>query len=231
MTVPAMSVSLDTRKLTSFALVAFMVGGLLGGFLWNFGGVYLPTADSLTGFGSMMQFGSVEELKTYLEDRGESQPVWSLRGGASHELRLSPDVAAVGAAVSAAEAATAAAGAKSAASGLTGFGFNLDYSGTNIQVEGVDEADIVKTDGGYIYIAKGKTVLIVKAYPAEEAQVVTEIDVGLTLQDLYVAGDKLVVFSYVEPNTVFYDALMPEYENEKPKTRVEVYDIWDRSSP
>ena len=229
MTVPAMSVSLDTRKLTSFALVAFMVGGLLGGFLWNFGGVYLPTADSLTGFGSMMQFGSVEELKTYLEDRGESQPVWSLRGGAAHEL--SPDVAAVGAAVSAAQAATAAADAKSAASGLTGFGFNLDYSGTNIQVEGVDEADIVKTDGGYIYIAKGKTVLIVKAYPAEEAQLLTKIDVGLTVQDLYVAGDKLVVFSYVEPYTVFFDVVMPEYENEKPKTRVEVYDIGDRSSP
>ncbi|MCK4583061.1 beta-propeller domain-containing protein [Candidatus Bathyarchaeota archaeon] len=231
MKIPVMSVSLDTRKLTSFALVAFMIGGLLGGFLWNFGGVYVPTLDSLTGFGSMKQFGSVEELKTYLEDRSESYSIWFSRGGAAHELLLSPDVAAVGAAVSAAEAATAAADAKSATSGLTGFGFDLDYSCTNIQVEGVDEADIVKTDGGYIYLAKGKSVLIVKAYPAEEAQLITEIDVGLTVQDLYVAGDKLVVFSYVEPYTVFYDVVMPEYENEKPKTRVEVYDIRDRSTP
>jgi len=225
-----MSVSLDTRKLTSFALVAFMVGGLLGGFLWNFGGVYVPTADSLTGFGSMRQFGSVEELKTYLEDRGESYPMWSIRGGAVFEVSsVKSSVSAVDAAVSAAQAATAAAEAVQASSGLTGF--DLDYSGTNIQVEGVDEADIVKTDGGYIYIAKGKSVLIVKAYPAEEAQLLTKIDVGLTVQDLYVAGDKLVVFSYVEPYTVFYDVLMPEYENEKPKTRVEVYDIEDRSSP
>jgi len=225
-----MSVSLDTRKLTSFALVAFMVGGLLGGFLWNFGGVYVPTLDSLTGFGSMRQFGSVEQLKTYLEDRGESYPVWSLRGGAVFEITPS-SLSAADAAVSAAQAANAASEAKSAASGLSGLGFNLDYSGTNIQVEGVDEADIVKTDGGYIYIAKGKTVLIVKAYPAEEAQLLTKIDVGLTVQDLYVAGNKLVVFSYVEPYTVFYDVVMPEYENEKPKTRVEVYDIRDRSSP
>jgi len=234
-----MSVSLDTRKLTSFALVAFMVGGLLGGFLWNFGGVYLPTAPGLTGFGSMKQFGSAEELKTYLEDRNASYPLWSTRGGVSFEITLVPSAgttgdAAVLAAQAAAEAATAAADAKHAASRLTGFGFtgfSLDYSGTNIQVEGVEEADIVKTDGGYIYIAKGKSVLIVKAYPAEEAQLVTKIDVGLTVQDLYVAGDKLVVFSYVEPHTVFYDAVMPEYENEKPKTRVEVYDIVDRSSP
>ena len=229
-----MSVSLDTRKLTSFALVAFMIGGLLGGFLWNFGGVYVPTLDSLTGFGSMKQFQSVEELKTYLEDRDESYPMWSWRGNAVFEVSsvksaVTTADAAVSAAQAAAEAATAAADAKSASSGLTGFG--LDYSGTNIQVEGVEEADIVKTDGAYIYLAKGKSVLIVKAYPAEEAQIVTEIDVDLTVQDLYVAGDKLVVFSYVEPYTVFYDVVMPEYENEKPKTRVEVYDIWDRSLP
>ena len=231
MRMPVMSVSLDTRKLTSFALVAFMVGGLLGGFLWNFGGVYVPTAPSLTGFGSMRQFDSVEELKTYLGDRGESYPIWSMRGGALFEISPVPSKATTAdAAVSAAQAASAAAEAVQAASGLSGFG--LDYSGTNIQVEGVEEADIVKTDGAYIYIAKGKSVLIVKAYPAEEAQLVTEIDVGLTVQDLYVAGDKLVVFSYVEPYTaVVFDAVMPEYENEKPKTRVEVYDILDRSSP
>jgi len=172
----------------------------------------------------------VEELKTYLEDRGESHSLWSMRGGAVFEVSsVKSSVSAVDAAVSAAQAATAAAEAAHAVSGLTGF--DLDYSGTNIQVEGVDEADIVKTDGGYIYIAKGKTVLIVKAYPAEEAQLLTKIDVDLMVQDLYVAGDKLVVFSYVEPYTVFYDVVMPEYENEKPKTRVEVYDIEDRSSP
>jgi inhibitor of cysteine peptidase len=230
MRMPVMSVSLDTRKLTSFALVAFMVGGLLGGFLWNFGGVYVPTAPSLTGFGSMKQFGSAEELKTYLGDRDESYPLWSTRGGVSFEITLVPSAGTkADAAVSAAQAASAAAEAVQASSGLTRFG--LDYSGTNIQVEGVEEADIVKTDGGYIYIAKGKSVLIVKAYPAEEAQLVTEIDVGLTVQDLYVAGDKLVVFSYVEPYTAVFDAVMPEYENEKPKTRVEVYDILDRSAP
>ena len=126
---------MDTRKLTSFALVAFMIGGLLGGFLWNFGGVYVPTLDSLTGFGSMKQFGSVEELKTYLEDRGESYPMWSWRGDVIFDLAAEVgSVKLYSQAVSAAEAATAAADAKSATSGLTGFGFDLDYSGTNIQV-------------------------------------------------------------------------------------------------
>ena len=40
-----------------------------------------------------------------------------------------------------------------------------DYSTTNIQVEGVDEPDIVKNDGKYIYVVSGKKVVIVNAFP------------------------------------------------------------------
>ena len=39
----------------------------------------------------------------------------------------------------------------------------VDYSGTNIQVQGVDESDIVKTDGEYLYQVKDDEVIIVKA--------------------------------------------------------------------
>jgi len=45
-----------------------------------------------------------------------------------------------------------------------------DYSLTNVQVEGVDEADIVKTDGTYIYIISNQSIVILKAYPPEEAK-------------------------------------------------------------
>ena len=38
-----------------------------------------------------------------------------------------------------------------------------DYSGTNVQVKGVDEADIVKTDGSYIYYVAGNQLNILKA--------------------------------------------------------------------
>ena len=39
-----------------------------------------------------------------------------------------------------------------------------DHSDTNVQVEGVDEADIVKTDGNYLYILHGRTLSIVAAW-------------------------------------------------------------------
>ena len=42
-----------------------------------------------------------------------------------------------------------------------------NYSRTNIQVEGVDEADIVKSDGEYIYLAIDNRLVIARAYPPE----------------------------------------------------------------
>lgn len=71
---------------------------------------------------------------------------------------------------------------------------SFDYSTTNIQVEGVDEADIVKTDGEYLYIISGRSVVIVKAYPPEEAAVVAKINVKGTLKQLFINNDRLVIF-------------------------------------
>ena len=49
-------------------------------------------------------------------------------------------------------------------------GGGIDYSPTNIQVLGVDEADIVKTDGKYIYLASSQgSVFIAEAFPTEKA--------------------------------------------------------------
>jgi len=69
-----------------------------------------------------------------------------------------------------------------------------DYSTTNIQVEGVDEADIVKNDGEYIYVATGKKVVILDAYPADEMNVLAEINFSGNVNEIFVNGDKLVVF-------------------------------------
>jgi len=37
---------------------------------------------------------------------------------------------------------------------------SIDYSTTNVQVEGVDEADVVKTDGKYIYQINNNRVVV-----------------------------------------------------------------------
>jgi len=100
-----------------------------------------------------------------------------------------------------------------------------DYSATNIQVEGVDEADIVKTDGEYIYVVSNNSVIILKAYPAEEAEVISKIDLDGVLRGVFINGDKLVVFE---------DEGYRVYESstyETPRTVIKVYDISDKASP
>jgi len=48
-----------------------------------------------------------------------------------------------------------------------GEGEGTFYSGTNVQVAGVDEGDIVKTDGTYIYILRGSELIVMQADGAD----------------------------------------------------------------
>ena len=52
-----------------------------------------------------------------------------------------------------------------------GDGEGTFYSGTNVQVAGVDEGDIVKTDGTYIYILRGSELIVMQADGADVTDV------------------------------------------------------------
>lgn len=72
----------------------------------------------------------------------------------------------------------------------------VDYSETNVQVVGVDEADLVKTDGEYIYQVNKGRVLILKAYPSAEMQVVSTLtfaEENYQPLEIYVDDQYLVV--------------------------------------
>jgi uncharacterized secreted protein with C-terminal beta-propeller domain len=113
-----------------------------------------------------------------------------------------------------------------------------EYSTTNVQVAGVDEADVVKTDGSYIYLSKGSTVYIVQAYPAKDAKVIAKIPFNVTVSDLFVSGDKLVVFTLGYPTLVKWSgrAITPGDISIMPwpvssDTVVYFYDVSERTSP
>jgi uncharacterized secreted protein with C-terminal beta-propeller domain len=101
------------------------------------------------------------------------------------------------------------------------------HSTTNIQVAGVDEADIVKTDGTYAYVLSNNTLFILRVYPPEEAQVLSKIafDSNVYPIEIFVSGDRLAVLGskYTAWNFrgVFIDV----------KTFVKAYDISDRTAP
>jgi inhibitor of cysteine peptidase len=119
----------------------------------------------------------------------------------------------------------------SAATAASESGDKIDYSTTNIQVAGVDEADVVKTDGTYIYLSRLDTVYIVKAYPADEAELVAKIRFSGDVSDLFIAGDTLVVFTpgYGRVYAMIGDSAtyIPMTET----TTVYFYDVSDRTAP
>lgn len=113
-----------------------------------------------------------------------------------------------------------------------------DYSTTNVQVEGVDESDIVKNDGEYIYFLQGSEVEIVQAVPAESmtrASTITFDEDSFYPTTLYLDGDQLVVIGYqYEYSTYEYDEafdqmISPSYHSSK--TVMYVYDVSDRNAP
>jgi uncharacterized secreted protein with C-terminal beta-propeller domain len=106
-----------------------------------------------------------------------------------------------------------------------------EYTTTNIQVGGVDEADFVKNDGKFIYIVNGNTLSIVQAYPPQTAAVVSRLSIPGTVSELFLAGDRLVVFTnrYDYADTLEKNRIYGQVQGDR--TSAILYDISDRSHP
>lgn len=67
-----------------------------------------------------------------------------------------------------------------------------DYSETNVRTEGVDEGDIVKTDGKYIYVVEqNQGIHIVDAASMEEITLLPLPDYNETIMEMYLDGSTL----------------------------------------
>ena len=110
-----------------------------------------------------------------------------------------------------------------------------DYSGTNVQVRGVDEPDFVKTDGKYVYVLSADRLLITEAYPAENAKIVfkAQFDVdSQNIQNMFLNENRLVVFYHGNDRV----EIIPEFEYEPrlrhvDTTHVQIIDISNREDP
>jgi uncharacterized secreted protein with C-terminal beta-propeller domain len=155
--------------------------------------------------GGLQRFASYQELKDFLKT-APSYPGYWYWGGGRGDLLSFGDVK-----------ATAEEG-------------NGSFSRTNIQVEGVDEADIVKSDGEYIYLATDNRLIIARAYPPEESRVLCELELEGNIEGLFVNGDRLAV---LEGNGPVYGIWREEILSYRDgvKTSVKVYDVTDRETP
>lgn len=94
-----------------------------------------------------------------------------------------------------------------------------DYSTTNIQVENVDEADITKTDGKYIYSISEKNVIITNVEDPSNMEVVAKLDAGDYIpEDIILYENKLAVISTGDSTA------------EKNNTKVKIFDVTNKSA-
>lgn len=113
--------------------------------------------------------------------------------------------------------------------GLGSGGEIRDFSTTNVQVEGIDEADIIKTDGNYIYVAWGDQISIIEVVSEAEQKIVNQFKVPGDPFDLFLEKDTLVVLSRDSGyyDYVAYDNYWPLQESE---TGAFIYNISSRES-
>ncbi|NLD46935.1 MAG: copper amine oxidase [Clostridiaceae bacterium] len=188
--------------------------------------------------------GSYEELQKLFESKGAYNGYYDMDLAFAFEQILTTNsIDNSGMERKSLEAAPSASKAtdEGSAAGASG-----DYSTTNIQVEGVDEADVVKTDGDYIYQVNNNRIIIIKAYDSvsedtyseEGMKIMSILDFkndSFNPQEMYIDGDVLTAIgSYYEQTDYKY---MPEdgssavkpYYRPKMTTKAIICDISDRT--
>jgi len=165
-----------------------------------------------------------------------------VRGVFATDTMAVSDGAAVSASAPAVSTATESAAIDSGKTMETNADGSSGYSGTNVQVDGIDESDIVKTDGEYIYILRNSRELTILKALGDGASVVSDTIVSKEseydenysyneyVSDMYLSGESIILIRTV------YEWSMPEtgdYYNcdNCEKVYADIYDVSDPENP
>jgi len=119
---------------------------------------------------------------------------------------------------------------------------SVRYTRTNVQVKGVDEADIVKTDGQYLYVYSkpNSHITIALAQPAQQLSVVSTIPYpDANIHELFLDGNRLTIFGKRSGQNIYnsttLDSIGPNVRRIKRlptnETFVDVWNIQNRNLP
>jgi len=173
------TVSAFDAKLTR-ADMADMIWRIVTNNTYQLANSYENLSEGKIADGGLKEFSSCSDLKGYMEKSAEDNYYFY------DDVMVLEEKAAEGEAAPAPTESASPGGAEG----------DQEYSTTNIQVEGVDEADIVKNDGQYIYVVKGSTVRIIDAYPPADMKEIERVvfdNEEFSPYEMYVDGDQLVV--------------------------------------
>jgi inhibitor of cysteine peptidase len=88
------------------------------------------------------------------------------------------------------------------------------FTGTNVQVQGVDEPDSVKTDGLHIFVATAGAVTIINAYPPNStSKLSTLFYPGESVLGIDISLNRLAVINERSSNATYIDLLIYDTSN------------------
>ena len=153
--------------------------------------LFNPPTPTETGSSKLLSFASQEEFASYFKQQVGQQ-------NASLE-NVSRGPALDGAENATADSAGATPPTAISADGGGGGAADGDHSTTTIQEVGVDESDVVKTDGTCLYLIEygndGNQLRIVKAQPSAEVSSMSVVPLEGYGQDLYLYNNKVVAIT------------------------------------
>ncbi len=83
------------------------------------------------------------------------------------------------------------------------------FTGTNVQVQGVDEPDRVKTDGTILFVSTSNAVTILKAYPPNSTSTLSTIAFqNAMIMGMEISRDRLMVIDQRSTNATYIDLLL-----------------------
>ncbi|MBN1962523.1 MAG: beta-propeller domain-containing protein [Deltaproteobacteria bacterium] len=117
-----------------------------------------------------------------------------------------------------------------------------EYSTTNNQVAGVDEADFIENDNKYIYMVSGNEFIIFAAWPVDTTRIIGRYTIEGTPQRLFVAANRALIYSTVaseavcgssSENGVSATSIASDiyYPYQTGKLKITVLDITDLTAP
>ena len=214
----------SARKIMSIAAALIVAVAGIGGYtaIMN-----TPPDTSLSKNGELFEFENESQIKRLVNSINRGPLLKSLGSNDVYEEDVDlatgdgtvMDAESSDAAVGDAPSANAAESSSSSKSELS----SGSHSSTYLQVESVDEADIVKTDGKYIYyVNKDREVVIMSAKDGETRKLSTIGSSGVEnyIDDIYIKGDTLITVGQ------FY-----RDGTDESNSGIVIYDISDRRDP
>ncbi len=177
-------------------------------------------SELLAGQSKILKFKTQDELNEFLKNNETSDSSGGYGRGSGMAREMMFDSVQEGLAMPFAEKAVSMDNAG---------GGSDDYSKTNVQVEGVDEADIIKTDGKYIYAVSKMNLFIIDAYPGGEAEILSKIEFKSRPDNIFINEDRLVI--YGRDNYIHEIEPYQRFKRKNSYTYFKVFDISDRKNP